>query len=47
MKRDFLKSIEGLTDEVVDKIMAEAGKDINTMKAEVETLKTEKATARL
>lgn len=33
MKREFLKSIEGLTDEAIDKIMAENGKDIEAIKA--------------
>jgi len=32
MKRDFLKAIEGLTDEAIDKIMAENGKDIEAIK---------------
>lgn len=32
MKREFLKSLE-LTDEVIDKIMAENGNDINALKA--------------
>lgn len=32
MKREFLKSIEGLTDEAIDKIIAENGKDIEATK---------------
>ncbi|OOM17215.1 phage minor structural protein GP20 [Clostridium saccharobutylicum] len=36
MKREFLKSIEGLTDEAIDKIMAEAGKDIAKEQAKAE-----------
>lgn len=32
MKREFLKAIEGLTDEAIDKIMAENGKDIEATK---------------
>lgn len=40
MKREFLKSLE-LTDEVVDKIMAENGKDINELKAKVLDLETQ------
>jgi chromosome segregation ATPase len=38
MKRDFLKNL-GLEDEVIDKIMAENGKDIESLKGQVETLK--------
>lgn len=47
MKREFLKSIEGLTDEAIDKIIAENGKDIEATKAkadktqEIENLKNE------
>ena len=47
MKREFLKSIEGLTDEAIDKIMAEAGKDVEATKAkadktqEIENLKSQ------
>lgn len=33
MKREFLKAIEGLSDEAIDKIMAENGKDIEAEKA--------------
>lgn len=32
MKREFLKSIEGLTDEAIEKIIAENGKDIEATK---------------
>lgn len=39
MKREFLKSIEGLTDEVIDKIMTENGNDINNAKKDVDKLK--------
>ena len=41
MKREFLKGFEGLTDEVIDKIMAENGKDIEAEKAKYTSLKTE------
>lgn len=51
MKREFLKAIEGLSDEAIDKIMAENGKDIETekgkytaYKTEVDTLKADKKT---
>lgn len=52
MKREFLKNlgIEGLTDEVIEKIMKENGADIEATKAkadktkEIENLKTELAT---
>lgn len=37
MKRDFLKSLE-LSDEVIDKIMAENGNDINGLKAKQQEL---------
>lgn len=37
MKRDFLKSLE-LSDEVIDKIMAENGNDINGLKAKITEL---------
>ncbi len=40
MKREFLKAIAGLKDEDIDRIMAEAGKDVNSVKAELDTLKT-------
>ena len=40
MKREFLKAIEGLSDEAIDKIMAEHGKTIELKKNEVDTLKT-------
>ena len=33
MKREFLKGIEGLTEEAIDSIMAENGKDIEAEKA--------------
>lgn len=35
MKREFLKAIEGLTDEAIDKIMAENGKDIEAAKGKI------------
>ncbi len=41
MKREFLKAIEGLTDEAIDKIMAENGKDIEAEKAKTTALKAE------
>lgn len=40
MKREFLKSLE-LTDEVIDKIMAENGNDINREKAKQTELETQ------
>ena len=46
MKREFLKSIEGLTDEAIDKIMAEAGKDVEAAKAKAGQA-TEKLTQEL
>ena len=44
MKREFLKGFEGLSDEAIDKIMAENGKDIEAEKSKVTTLKTENET---
>lgn len=44
MKREFLKAIEGLTDEAIDKIMAENGKDIEAEKAKTNALKAENDT---
>lgn len=41
MKRDFLKELE-LTDEQINAIMAENGKDIESFKAKVSTLETER-----
>lgn len=41
MKREFLKELE-LTDEAIDKIMAENGKDIEGFKSKVSTLETER-----
>ena len=38
MKREFLKAIEGLTDEQIDSIMAEHGKDIEAWKTSNATL---------
>ena len=40
MKREFLKELE-LTDEVIDKIMAENGKDIEKHKTQAETVRAE------
>ena len=40
MKRDFLKELE-LTDEAIDKIMAENGKDIEKHKTQADTFKAE------
>lgn len=40
MKRDFLKSLE-LSDEAIDKIMAENGNDINGLKAKITDLETQ------
>lgn len=43
MKRDFIESL-GIEDkEVIDKIMAENGNDINKAKGELETIKTQLA----
>ncbi|QEY33726.1 scaffolding protein [Caproiciproducens galactitolivorans] len=39
MERKFLKDL-GIADDVIDKIMAENGKDINELKSAVETSKT-------
>lgn len=41
MKRDFLKNLE-LTDEQINAIMAENGKDVNELKEQVNSLTTEK-----
>lgn len=41
MTRDFLKGIEGLTDEAIEKIIAENGKDIQKAQGNLETVKTE------
>lgn len=41
MKREFLKKME-LTDEQIDAIMAENGKDVNSLKEQVNSLTTEK-----
>lgn len=43
MKTDFLKEL-GLEKDVIDKIMAENGKDIESYKNQVSTLTTEKST---
>ena len=40
MNKEFLKGL-GLEDEVIDKVFAENGKDVNAAKDEVNTLKTE------
>lgn len=40
MKRDFLKSLE-LSDEAIDKIMAENGNDINGLKAKITELESQ------
>lgn len=45
MKRDFLKSL-GLTDEVIDKIMAENGADITAARGELATTQQQLAAAR-
>lgn len=44
MKREFLKSL-GLTDDVINQIMAENGDDINKVRSEVTKLKAELAEA--
>jgi len=48
MKREFLKAIEGLSEEAIDKIMAENGKDIEATKSkysDYESIKTDLKTA--
>ncbi len=42
MKREFLKSLS-LPDDVIDAVMAEAGKDVERLKAENESLKSAQA----
>lgn len=43
MKREFIKNLlPDASDEVIDKIMAEHGKTMNTLKVQVETLTTER-----
>ena len=42
MKRKFLEDLE-LEKEVIDKIMAENGNDINVAKADYETMKQKKS----
>ena len=44
MKKEFLKGL-GLDDEVIDKIFAENGKDVNAAKSSVDELKAELETA--
>ncbi len=41
MKREFLKAIEGLTDEQINSIMAEHGKTVEAQKAKYEAKQTE------
>ena len=41
MKREFLNDMK-LTDEQIDAIMAENGKDVNSLKEQVNSLTTEK-----
>lgn len=36
MNREFLKGLEGLTDEAIDKIMAENGKDIQKAQGQLD-----------
>ena len=43
MKREFLKGFD-IADDVIDKIMAENGKDIEAEKSKVTALKTENET---
>jgi hypothetical protein len=43
MKRDFLKNL-GIADDVIDKIMDENGKDINTSRAEMDAITKERDT---
>lgn len=38
MKREFLKSIEGITDEMIDAIMTEHGKDVESWKTQTASL---------
>lgn len=46
MNREFLKNIEGLTDEAIEKIMAENGKDIQKAQGSLESVKGELKTAK-
>nr|DAM30177.1 MAG TPA: minor structural protein [Caudoviricetes sp.] len=46
MNREFLKSIEGLTDADIEKIIIENGKDIQREKEGLETVKNELKTAK-
>ncbi len=41
MQREFLKNL-GLSDEAIDKVMAENGKDINDIKTQLNTAETER-----
>ena len=41
MNREFLKGIEGLTDEAIDRIMAENGKDIEKEKGKAKELQSQ------
>jgi DNA repair exonuclease SbcCD ATPase subunit len=41
MKREFLRSIEGLSDEAIDKIMAENGKDVEAIKGKLTATEAE------
>ncbi len=41
MQREFLKGLE-LSDETIDKIMAENGKDVNDLKAQLHTAESER-----
>lgn len=46
MNREFLKSMDGLTDETIDKIMAENGKDIQKAQGQLDAVKAELKSAK-
>lgn len=46
MNREFLKGLEGLTDETIDKIMAENGKDIQKAQGQLDAVKAELKSAK-
>ena len=45
MKREFLKAFEGLTDEIIDKIMDENGRDIQRAKGDYDKVKADLSNA--
>ena len=46
MNREFLKSMDGLTDETIDKIMAENGRDIQKAQGQLDAVKAELKSAK-